>query len=632
MSTIPSHTSIPPVESSPKKTARTPLVAAIAGLACVAALVLADWLFGNGSVSFSLTLDGQPLPAGVEPQVTVDGKPYSPALVFHPGAHSLAATAPNVAPFARSVWIVWGKKDLGALSLSSLKGSLKIDVMPAPAGIALRQGTRKLMDSKAPTTLNDVPVGSYVLEVTRGDYSEYKTVDIAEGKLAEVNISLNIGNLDLSATASDTEFEVAGKDRTRKGTLPKQIPDLPAGEYKLLTRHKGWEQSTVLEVKQGTTLTHRVEYPYASVTVVTEPGRFTVSQDGVTVGTAPLTLGEVRPGHHKFSASDGENELTADIEVGPKEVVRKSLVFRYGRVQLESAPSGASVLLRGKEVGKTPLTLGKVLVGDTEFDLHLTGFETTRLMVRIEANETAKANGRLFRDEYVQAMRAAQSALLAEQFPDALKLISVALETEPNDAAALKLRDAVTQAAATAAEAGRAAMASAKMQEIAALPMLNLQSIITVCTDSQVVKYPVELATGYYQDYVDPKDNKKKQRFVQTGTKTEIQTRTDYTFNWNRFNQSYRGRTFKFDCPDKWSVVRVEKDGSILLKAGGAGSEEIKVTPAASQLQTFSGVQKGQKITIKAVLANYEPGGLFTPRSFQVAEAENLKNGDRSSR
>jgi hypothetical protein len=134
----------------------------------------------------------------------------------------------------------------------------------------------------------------------------------------------------------------------------------------------------------------------------------------------------------------------------------------------------------------------------------------------------------------------------------------------------------------------------------------------------------VQIADGYNQDYVD-NNGKKRTRFVQTGQHAEQQTRTESTFNLGTFSAKYQGRTFRFNCPDNWRVIRVDKDAGIILKAGGAGSEEINVTAPTSSRGALNSLQKGQKVSIKGVLKKYDAGGLFVPRSLYLEDAEIFK-------
>jgi hypothetical protein len=133
----------------------------------------------------------------------------------------------------------------------------------------------------------------------------------------------------------------------------------------------------------------------------------------------------------------------------------------------------------------------------------------------------------------------------------------------------------------------------------------------------------VDVADGYYQDYVDS-NGKKKTTFVQTGKHTEMKTGTEFTFNFARFAAKYQGRMFRFSCPDDWHVQKVERDVGIILKAGGMGSVEINANAPTSNRGALNSLRKGQKVSIKGVLNRYDAGRLFVPKSFHLDDVEIL--------
>jgi len=277
------------------------------------------------------------------------------------------------------------------------------------------------------------------------------------------------------------------------------------------------------------------------------------------------------------------------------------------------------VIRKGKEIGTTPLTLAHLAVDVSGVvELRLNGYAPTAdFALDVVEGVTTNLNAKLFSEQYVQAMKHAREALAAAQFSESKKSLTTALESEPDDSAALKLRGEVSKAE----EASRAEQADANARALASLPWLDFDGILTDCTDAKEVQYTVEIAEGYNQEYINDQ-GKKRTRFVQTGTHTEMRTRTDYTFNLTRFYEKYQGRTFRFNCPNDWHVQKVKKDAGITLKAGGMGAAEINVTASWSNRDALNSLKKGQKVAIKGVLTKYDAGGLFVPKSLFLEDAE----------
>jgi hypothetical protein len=187
----------------------------------------------------------------------------------------------------------------------------------------------------------------------------------------------------------------------------------------------------------------------------------------------------------------------------------------------------------------------------------------------------------------------------------------------------MELQDEVSKAATKAEEVLKLQQANTKAQMLASLTWLDFQKVFADCTDTKLVQYPVEMVNISYETYRDS-DGKYKQREVKSAPYTVMQTRTDSTFNPNKFLANYAGRTFGFNCPSDWSVSKVGKDGSVMLKQtrGLFGSDNISVTTTANNLDALRSLQKGQKIKIKGVLTKCEPGVLV--RNLYLENAELL--------
>ena len=574
------------------------------------------------TLSFSFLLDGKPLLVGAAPKVELDGRPFTSGLTVTPGPHKLTADLQNAEPFEQRVWVFFGEKDLGPLTLASSKGSLLVTVNPSPASVTVRQGLEAVGSGNAPLTVEKLVPGNYEVEIKHGEYKETHSVKVQGRQRTEKKIDLNLGSANLSSDPTDAEFQLSGNGRQWDGKLPTIVEEVPGGDYLFTARRKGWDINTTLSVARGEAQASKIEFPYGSIQVSGDPAGLAVALNGVAVGKTPLTLRELKPGPYTLTATDGENERNADITVGPKEQARHSFAFRYGVVQLTSTPTGATVIRKGKEIGKTPLTLAHLAVGVSGVvELRLDGYApSVDFALNVVERVTTNLNAKLFSEKYLQAMKHGREAFDAAQFSESQKSLIAALESEPNDPAALKLLDEI----AKAEDALLTEHANARAQALASLPWLDFDAILTDCTETKQVQFTAQIADGYNQEYID-NNGKKRTRFVQTGQHAEQQTRTESTFNWATFSAKYQGRTFRFGCPNDWHVQKVEKDASITLKAGGMGSAEINVTASWSNRGAFNSLQKGQKISIKGVLKKYDAGGLFVPRSLYLEDAEIVK-------
>ena len=593
--------------------------ALVAVLALALGLTVASWLGQGHMLSYSLSLDEERQAVNLMPIVTVDGIQFSSGRSIKPGRHLLNVRSAGIETFDRHFWVIFGDKDLGTLPLESSKGGLAVTVNPTPAIILVKRGDTILRQGQAPFSVDRLPVGDYVVIVRRGEYEESRTIRIQRDQTTESKIELDIGSVELSCDPPDADFELFGDGRNGNGgrhwsgKTPIRIDDVAVGNYQLRVERKGWKLEANVWVNRGSVANSRTEFPYGSIVLTSEPSGLATTCNGMEVGRTPITLRELKPGPYTLTATDGENELSADITVGPREQARHSFAFHYGTVHLTSTPPGATVFRKGKEIGTTPLTLAQLAVGlGAVVDVRLNGYAPSLgFALNVVEGVTTNLNAKLFSERYVQAMKHAREAIDATQFSESQTFLTAALESEPNDSAALKLRDEVSKAE----EALRTEQANAKVQALASLPWLDFDRILTDCTETKQVQYPVELADGYYQEYVD-NNGKKRSRFVQTGKHTEMRTSTESTFNDASFAAKCIGKTYKFDSAG-WKIAKIEKDGTVVFRRGSGkslefGQVEIRAIPSAANQGEFLSLKDSQRITIRARIGRHDRGNFFS--------------------
>ena len=334
-------------------------------------------------------------------------------------------------------------------------GSIRVSATPADATFEMSDNNRQWKD-KLPIKLDDVPAGHYTLIIHRNDYSETCAVDVVSQQSSETNITLNLGGVLLSSMPSNADYELLGNGRTWHGQLPAQIDNVPGGAYQFLARRDGWELTKNVEVLRAAISTNTIEFPYGSIQVTSDPTGLAISADGTELGKTPLTL-RMKPGQYTLTATDGENDLTTNINVAPKEAARHGFLFHYGTVQLSSMPTGATVIRKGKEIGKTPLTITHIPAGETTLELRLPDYEATNLPIHAVEGTATSFSVKLISDHYLQAIKQARDAFGAAQFAEADRFLVAALESEPNDPTAMLLKTEVANAAARTEEARKEA-------------------------------------------------------------------------------------------------------------------------------------------------------------------------------
>jgi hypothetical protein len=263
-----------------------------------------------------------------------------------------------------------------ALDRTTVQFDVLVDGKPAQAFGGAGPPPEVLFNGTAIRVGDKVAPGKGVVEVTDVRFMPFRReVRALYGRVANVGDIALIpahGQLNITCDPPDAEYQLMNQSHGRKGNFPIQM-DLPTGDYQLIARRKGWELETEMSVVREVTIIKQIEFPYGSVEVTSDPASMRISTNGVEIGKTPITLSELKPGQYRLTATDGEDERTDDVSVGSRETLKHVFTFRYGAVYLTSAPAGATVLFKGAEVGKTPLNLKHLMIGESTLELRFDG-------------------------------------------------------------------------------------------------------------------------------------------------------------------------------------------------------------------------------------------------------------------
>jgi hypothetical protein len=109
---------------------------------------------------------------------------------------------------------------------------------------------------------------------------------------------------------------------------------------------------------------------------------------GTVVGTTPMTT-QLSTGQHVVEFRRGENIRTVEIEITADQSTLARLDWnaaRTGTLRVESTPTGATVIIDGRERGVTPLTLDDLTVGSHEVVLRSEAGSVRRTVtIRLES-------------------------------------------------------------------------------------------------------------------------------------------------------------------------------------------------------------------------------------------------------
>ena len=417
----------------------------LAILIFVGALIYGGMVFyksvaAKTAVTYDLQLDGKSLPPGSDPTVKIDGQWLESGGHIRPGRHLISVGMNNVEPFEKHFWVIYGTKNLENLPLESCKGSLLVTVAPMPATISVQQSGQIIKEGDAPLKLDKITAGLYQLSIKHANYLEKHDVEVRRQQETDTNIQLNLGKVSLASLPPDADYIINDANGHHwEGKLPANIEDVPAGNYTITVNRQGWDLRSGFIVTAAGKTTNITKFPYASVSITSEPSGMSISSGDDSLGKTPLTL-RMKPGSYVLTASDGENDLTENLTLGSNDVAQKTFTFHYGILKLVTVPSGASVLRKGKEIGETPLVLRHVPVGNSSLQLRLEGYITTNITISASTNSVTNIYAKLISKTILTLIKQGQDALEAGRFDESQRAITAALETDPEDSSAMELQ------------------------------------------------------------------------------------------------------------------------------------------------------------------------------------------------
>jgi hypothetical protein len=198
------------------------------------------------------------------------------------------------------------------------------------------------------------------------------------------------GGLLVKTNRPEAVIEVmpAGTSGEAPATIAKGAPDKPVaglapGAYAVVARTEGWpEVRGTATIVAGQTAELALDFKSGSLRLDSVPTGATVKQGGRVLGKTPLVAPVLPPGElalaleypywpaHPFKVTIAEGVETA-------ETVR----LPHGRLSVASIPAGATVVLEGRNYGKTPLFWEHFPAGNRKLTLQAPGFPAFELSV-----------------------------------------------------------------------------------------------------------------------------------------------------------------------------------------------------------------------------------------------------------
>ncbi|MEC5125586.1 PEGA domain-containing protein [Verrucomicrobiales bacterium BCK34] len=315
------------------------------------------------------------------------------------GTHTIRIKKEGYETVERSVTVESEKLiDLAGIQLKKTSGGIEVVSEPVGADFKLIKKVgdepKELIEiGKTPARIEKLDPGEYQILMAVEGWPEYsKMVRIENNRNTSVSAVFAKGGLNITSDPNGAELWIqSGNGNARKaGTTPMSLADLPVGKHTLELRHGDWDPiRRTVEVRDGVTQDLEFAWERALVKFVSDPPGAVVFQDGRRLGNGsevtPFSL-EMPEGEYQFSSRfDRLNEVNSkayvDSGAGSNVV---NFEFDYGKVFIESNPSGAAVISGGVPIGRTPLALSVVPPGSYTYELTKPQHRSTRVSGVVE--------------------------------------------------------------------------------------------------------------------------------------------------------------------------------------------------------------------------------------------------------
>jgi hypothetical protein len=186
----------------------------------------------------------------------------------------------------------------------------------------------------------------------------------------------NKGTITVDSYPSQAEVYINGE---HIGTTPLS-KSLKIGKYIVEVKKEGYKvYSKEIEIKIGkeTIVIANLERMVGGLSIKTEPDGANVYIDGKNYGTTPIEIYDIEIGKHEvLITKEGYKSLIKEVEIKDEVIeISEVLVKGVSKAYINSNPKGATVLIDGKEVGKTPLEIKEISLGRHFVTLKALGYE-----------------------------------------------------------------------------------------------------------------------------------------------------------------------------------------------------------------------------------------------------------------
>lgn len=180
--------------------------------------------------------------------------------------------------------------------------------------------------------------------------------------------------------------------RAKLGVTPITVT-ISNAQHNFKCRFDGYEDDRKsLSITQDSTVNFNLKRRTESIFVATRPTGAAISLDGQHAGYSPLTIPDVSHGPHRLTCSMADYQtVDKNIDV-PTDVKFDIFLDLAPRLTITSSPLGATILIDGKYMGITPVSITYISDGNYKIETNLKGYENQTEKIRLPKDSTVHFN------------------------------------------------------------------------------------------------------------------------------------------------------------------------------------------------------------------------------------------------
>lgn len=295
-------------------------------------------------------------------------------------------------------------KTVYVLTLSGVTGTQQLEAPKTNTGWIILESE----PSGASVYINDEFVGNTPLSNYKQAYGTYQyrlespnyhpatgTIELNAGKFEQkVVLKPAFGSISVKSSIAGAKIVLDGK-QTGKQT-PATLTEIPSGTHTItlqMDKYAPRQQEVIVEDGQTANVPIMLDARFARITINTLDGA-EIYSNGKLMGKGHISE-DMMEGYYDLEARlDHHKSVIKQIQVvaGQSQDITLNPIPKYGSLDVMSTPYGATVIIDGNNLGKTPMTIEHTLEGKHKLEIKMEGYYLETLDVIIEENKLSSVN------------------------------------------------------------------------------------------------------------------------------------------------------------------------------------------------------------------------------------------------